>query len=134
VANHLIRPATVEDRASCIAIARMYPDTRTFSTPWYSGEELFVDSDRIWVLDDGGVAGFYSAYFHRRGHVVKLDYLAVAITNHGLGTELLEHLQWRVRRSGSHTVIKSKVGRRSRTFWLRNGFDIEDEDRGVWTT
>jgi len=128
-----IRPARIEDRASCIAIAKMYPDTRTFSAPWYSGEENFVESNNVWVLDEGDVAGFYFARFKRRDYVVTLDYIAVAIPGHGMGVDLLDHLKTRVRLSGTHQVIKSKVGKRSTNFWLRNGFELED-NRGTWST
>lgn len=128
-----IRPAVMTDRASCIAIAQMYPDTRHFRAPWYSGEENFLESDNCWVLDEGDVAGFYFARFKRRDYSVSLDYIAVAVPGHGMGKDLLEHLKTRVRLSGTHQVIKSKVGNRSRNFWLRNGFEL-DGNRGEWST
>lgn len=128
-----VRPATIEDRASCLAIARMYHDTRTFAAPWYSGEENFVESENCWVLDEGGVAGFYFARFLKRDYAVNLDYIAVAAPGHGLGVQLLDHLKRRVRLSGTHQVIRSKVGQRSRNFWVRNGFELDD-NRGTWST
>ena len=129
-----VRPAKMEDRASCIAIARMYHDTRTFAAPWYSGEENFLESDNCWVIEEGDdVAGFYFARFLKRDWHVTLDYIAVALPGIGWGVVLLEHLKTRVRRSGTHQAIKSKVGQRSRNFWIRNHFEL-DEDRGVWST
>jgi GNAT superfamily N-acetyltransferase len=115
-----------------MAIAKMYPDTRTFTTPWYSGEEIFHESEDIWILDEGGVAGFYLAKFRKRDHIVHLNYLAVAAPGHGMGVDLLDHLKRRVRLSGTHQVITSKVGRRSESFWRRNGFEII-EGRGEWS-
>lgn len=128
-----IRPAIMEDRAACIAIAEMYPDTRSFRAPWYSGEENFLESENCWILDEGGVAGFYFARFRKRDYAVSLDYIAVAVPGHGMGVDLLNHLKSRVRLSGTHQVVKSKVGRRSVNFWRRNGFEL-DENRGVWST
>jgi GNAT superfamily N-acetyltransferase len=128
-----IRPATLEDRPACIAIAEMYPDTRSFRAPWFSGEEVFLESEDVWVLDEGGVAGFYLAKFKKRDYSVSLEYIAVAAPGNGMGVDLLEHLKTRVRLSGTHQVIKSKVGRRSRNFWTRNHFDLE-ENRGIWST
>lgn len=129
-----VRSARIEDRASCIAIARMYHDTRTFAAPWYSGEENFLESDNCWVLEENDdVSGFYFARFLKRDHVVSLDYIAVALPGLGLGVYLLDHLKLRVRRSGSHEVIRTKVGQRSRNFWIRNRFELDD-DRGTWST
>lgn len=128
-----VRPARIDDRASCIAIAQMYPDTRSFKTPWYSGEELFHEAEDIWILDEGGVAGFYFARFLKRDYHVTLDYIAVAVPGQGMGVDLLEHLKTRVRLSGTHQAIKSKVGNRSRNFWIRNHFEL-DGGRGVWST
>jgi hypothetical protein len=127
-----VRPATIHDREACIMIAKMYPDTRTFTTPWYSGEEIFMESEDVWVLDEGGVAGFYFARPHKKDHVVSLGYIAVAVPGHGMGVDLLNHLKSRVRLSGTHQVIKSKVGQRSKNFWIRNHFELED-GRGVWS-
>lgn len=129
-----VREARMEDRASCIAIAKMYHDTRTFAAPWFSGQENFLESENCWVLEEADdVAGFYFARFLKRDFYVNLDYIAVALPGHGMGQLLLDHLKLRVRRSGSHAVIKTKVGQRSRNFWIRNSFELDD-NRGTWST
>jgi hypothetical protein len=112
----------------------MYPATRSFIAPWYSGAELFVDTTDIWVLDEGGVAGFYSARFGRKSNIVALEYIAVAVPGQGMGVDLLEHLKTRVRLSGTHQVIRAKTSDRSFHFWIRQKFSVGEDGRAEWST